>query len=82
MRNSDYSVMIDPAQASRHISDEVFLEAQELLSEDSDALENPEILAALNAEVMNRFCMREMSRQQVLFLTASRISVQRISHGI
>ena len=53
-RNSDYSVMIDPAQASRHISDEVFLEAQELLSEDSDALENPEILAALNAEVMNR----------------------------
>lgn len=53
-RNSDYSVMIDPAQASRHISDEVFLEAQELLSEDPDALENPEILAALNAEVMNR----------------------------
>ncbi len=71
-----------------------FLEAQELLSEDPDALENPEILAALNAEVMNRssYILIRKNDQilyagneqaaSIIFLTASRISVQRISHGI
>ncbi len=53
-QNSDYGVMIDPAQASRYISDEIFMEAKELLSEDPDALEDPEVLQQLNEEVSNR----------------------------
>ena len=38
-RNSDYNVLIDPTQASRVMSDEIFFEVKDRLRDNPDALE-------------------------------------------
>ena len=46
--NSDYNVLIDPAQASRVMSDELFYEARSKLKEDPSLLEDKIFLESIN----------------------------------
>lgn len=53
-KNADYNVMLDPAQASKTIAKEIFFDAQQLLQDDPEALEDPEVLKVLNEKINKR----------------------------
>lgn len=52
--NKDYNVWIDPTAASRIMSDEIFLEAEEKLKNNPQALEDEEILREFNEQLADR----------------------------
>ena len=53
-RNSDYNVLIDPTQASRVMSDEIFFEVKDRLADDPDALEDEEVLESINDRIAGK----------------------------
>lgn len=54
IRSNDYNVLIDPTQASRLISDEIFLEVRAILDDDPSELENLDTLARINDKITDR----------------------------
>jgi len=54
IRSNDYNVLIDPTQASRLISDEIFLEVRAILDDDPSELEDLDTLARINDKITDR----------------------------
>ena len=54
LHSNDYNVWIDPTQASRAISDEIFFEVKGLLDSDSETLEDVEVLNSMNDTISGK----------------------------
>lgn len=54
LRINNYNVWIDPAETSRHLSDEIFVEIREGLKQDSHLLEKTDILDAINDDIADK----------------------------
>lgn len=78
IRNEDYNVLIDPTYASRVITDEVFLEVKELLEEDPSKLEDVEILARINNEIVGKSSYILVRKEDVLYYAGNELAAKQI----
>lgn len=78
LRNHDYSVLIDPAQASKSISDEIFLEVKRILKEHPGDLENIDALAGINTRVDGKSSYIIVRKQGQLFYTGNELAASQI----
>lgn len=78
IRNEDYNVLIDPTYASRVITDEVFLEVKELLEEDPSKLEDVEILARINDEIVGKSSYILVRKEDVLYYAGNELAAKQI----
>lgn len=77
-RNNDYNMLIDPTQVFQIISDEIFLEIEEILDKEPAALEDPEILANINEQIVNRSSYIMVRKQDTLYYAGNEPAAQRI----
>lgn len=77
-RNNDYNMLIDPTQVFQIISDEIFLEIEEILDKEPAALENPEVLANINEQIVNRSSYIMIRKQDTLYYAGNEPAAQRI----
>lgn len=77
-RNNDYNMLIDPTQVFQIISDEIFLEIEEILDKEPAALENPEVLANINEQIVNRSSYIMVRKQDTLYYAGNEPAAQRI----
>ena len=54
IQSKDYNVLIDPAQASQRMSNEIFFEVKEVLQNEPEMIESKEMWESLNEEVSDR----------------------------
>lgn len=54
IQSKDYDVLIDPAQASQRMSNEIFFKVNEVLQNEPEMIESKEMWKALNEEVSDR----------------------------
>lgn len=54
IQSKDYDVLIDPAQASQRMSNEIFFEVKEVLQNEPEMIESKEMWESLNEEVSDR----------------------------
>ena len=76
--NNDYSVLIDPAQASRVISDELFYEVKSKLEEDPSFMENYTILTAINDRISGKSSYIIIRKAGELYFTGNQIASEQI----
>lgn len=81
-RNEDYNMLIDPTQASRLISDEIFFEMEELLEEDSSSLENKELLSEINEKVSNKSSYIIVRKKDILYYTGNELAAKQIFESL
>lgn len=77
-RNNDYNMLIDPAQASRLVSDEIFMEVEELLDKDPSGLEKEGILPEINEKIVNKSSYVIVRRQGELYYTGNELATKQI----
>lgn len=78
IRNQDYNILIDPTQASKSISDEIFLEVKELLDIRPIDLENTEVLARINDKVDGKSSYILVRKQDTLFYAGNELAASQI----
>ena len=78
IRNQDYNILIDPTQASKSISDEIFLEVKELLDNRPIDLENTEVLARINDKVDGKSSYILVRKQDTLFYAGNELAASQI----
>lgn len=81
-RNEDYNMLIDPTQASRLISDEIFFEMEELLEEDSSSLENKELLSEINEKISNKSSYIIVRKKDILYYTGNELAADQIFESL
>ena len=64
--NNDYNMLIDPAQSSRLISDEIFDEVKKILDSDRSGMEDENILSQINERISNKSSYIIVRRQNEL----------------
>ena len=77
-RNDDYNMLIDPTQASRLISDEIFREVEVILTEDPSNLEKENILVRINEKIANKSSYIILRKQDILFYTGNEVAAKQI----
>ncbi len=77
-RNSDYSILIDPTQASRVMSDEIFYEVKKKLDEDPSLLEDEAVLTAINDKISDKSSYIIIRKNDVLYFTGNQIASAQI----
>ena len=77
-RNNDYNMLIDPTQVFQIISDEIFLEVGNILDQEPAALENPEVLASINEQIVNRSSYIMVRKQDTLYYAGNELAAQQI----
>ena len=77
-RNKDYNMLIDPAQESRSISDEVFLKVKKIIKEDPAGLEDISVLAEINEEIVNKSSYIIVRKQDGLYYTGNEVAAGQI----
>ncbi|MDY2699777.1 MAG: HAMP domain-containing sensor histidine kinase [Lachnospiraceae bacterium] len=75
---NDYNVLIDPTQASRMISDEIFLQIKNMLESNPSKLEDRETLSEINKEVENRSSYIIVRKQNRLYYTGNEVAAKQI----
>lgn len=78
IRNEDYNILIDPTYASRVITDEVFLEVKELLEKDPSKLEDVEILARINDEIVGKSSYILVRKEDALYYAGNELAAKQI----
>lgn len=78
LRNKDYNMLIDPAQASKLMADEIFWEVQEILENEPFEIENKDILIAMNEKIADKSSYIIVRRQDELFYTGNEVAAKRI----
>lgn len=76
--HADYNVWIDPADASRTISDEIFLEAKEKLQQNPEALEDKVILDSLNEQVSDKSSYIIIRKKDEMLYAGNQVAADRI----
>lgn len=77
-RNNDYSVLIDPTQASRAMFDEIFREVKSKLEEEPAALENRNVLNTINRKISGRTSYIIVRRNDELYYTGNQMASAQI----
>ncbi len=77
-RNNDYNMLIDPTQVFQIISDEIFLEVGNILDQEPAALENPEVLASINEQIVNRSSYIMVRKQDTLYYAGNELAARQI----
>lgn len=77
-RNHDYSVLIDPAQASKVMSDELFYEVKNKLKEDSSLLEDYAVLTAINDRISDKSSYIIIRKEEELYYTGNPVASEQI----
>ena len=75
---NDYNVLIDPTQASRMISDEIFPQIKNMLESNPSKLEDRETLSEINKEVENRSSYIIVRKQNRLYYTGNEVAAKQI----
>ena len=78
IRNEDYNVLIDPAYASRLITDEVFLKVDEFLKADPSKLEDLEVLAMINEEIVGKSSYILVRKQDEIYYAGNELAAKQI----
>ncbi|NBJ91085.1 sensor histidine kinase [Parablautia muri] len=78
LRNKDYNMLIDPAQASKLMSDEIFVEVKEILENDPFEIENEDVLFNINEKIANKSSYIIVRRQDRLFYTGNELAAKQI----
>ena len=76
--NNDYNMLIDPAQASRLISDEIFDEVKKILDSDRSGMEDENILSQINERISNKSSYIIVRRQNELLYTGNELAAIQI----
>ncbi|MBD5394659.1 MAG: HAMP domain-containing histidine kinase [Lachnospiraceae bacterium] len=76
--NSDYNVLIDPAQASRVMSDELFYEARSKLKEDPSLLEDKIFLESINGKISEKSSYIIIRKGEELYYTGNKLAASQI----
>ena len=77
-RNNDYNMLIDPAQASRLISDEIFLEVEEILNKDPSGLEKEDAFSVINEKIANKSSYIIVRKNDELYYTGNELAARQI----
>ncbi len=77
-RNNDYNMLIDPADASRLISDEIFLTVKGILEEDPFKLEDAEVLDTINERIVNKSSYIIVRNKDELYYTGNEVAARKI----
>lgn len=77
-KNSDYNVLIDPTQASRTISDEIFYEVKEKLRENPVKLEDISLLDSINARISDKSSYIIVRKNHELYYTGNELASSQI----
>ena len=78
LRNNDYNLLVDPAQASRTISDQLFFELDQLLENNPSALEDPEIFARMNEQIADKSSYVLVRRQDKVYYAGNELAANQI----
>ena len=78
LRNNDYNLLVDPAQASRTISDQLFFELDQLLENNPSALEDPEIFAKMNEQIADKSSYVLVRRQDKIYYAGNELAANQI----
>lgn len=77
-RNKDYNMLIDPTQASRLISDEIFLQVDEILEKDPSGLEKENVLSGINEKIVNKASYIIVRKGEELYYTGNELAAKQI----
>ncbi|MDE6185806.1 MAG: HAMP domain-containing histidine kinase, partial [Lachnospiraceae bacterium] len=77
-QNNDYNMLIDPTQASRLISDEIFREVDEILQKDTEGLEKEGVLIRINERIANKSSYVIVRKQDTLYYTGNELAAKQI----
>ena len=77
-RNNDYNMLIDPAQASRLLSDEIFDEVKKILDSDRSSMEDENILSQINERISNKSSYIIVRKQNELLYTGNELAAIQI----
>lgn len=77
-KNSDYNVLIDPTQASRTISDEIFYEVKEKLRENPVKLEDISLLDSINVRISDKSSYIIVRKNNNLYYTGNELASSQI----
>ncbi|MBO5057212.1 MAG: HAMP domain-containing histidine kinase [Lachnospiraceae bacterium] len=77
-RNSDYNVLIDPTQASRVMSDEIFYEVKGKLDENPSLLEDIGVLSAINDKISGKSSYILVRKNDELYYTGNQLASAQI----
>ncbi len=78
LRNKDYNMLIDPAQASKLMSEEIFLEVKAILDKDPLGIENYDILYGMNEKIADKSSYIIVRREGELFYTGNKLAAKQI----
>lgn len=76
--NNDYNVLIDPAQASRVMSDELFYEARSKLKENPSLLEDQAFLESINEKISGKSSYIIIRKDEELYYTGNKLAASQI----
>lgn len=77
-RNNDYNVLINPTQASRSISDEIFLEVRGILNLQPSDLEDTDVLAGINEKIADKSSYILVRKQNQLYYAGNEMAAKQI----
>ncbi len=77
-RNNDYNMLIDPTQASRLISNEIFLEVKGILEKDPYGLEDIGTLSEMNERIVNKSSYIVVRKQDMLYYAGNELAADKI----
>lgn len=78
LRVNNYNVWIDPAETSRHLSDEIFVEIREGLKQDPHLLEKTDILDAINDDIADKSSYLIVRKGNELYYTGNQLASAQI----
>lgn len=78
IRNNDYNVMIDPTQASRLMTDEIFTEITDILNEEPAKIEDMAVLDEINSEIEYKSSYILVRRQGSIYYVGNELAASQI----
>ena len=78
IRTQDYNILIDPTQASKSISDEIFFEVKEILDNHPADLEDMGVLARINERIDGKSSYILVRKQNSLYYAGNELAARQI----
>ena len=75
---NNYNVWIDPAETSRHLSDEIFVEIREGLKNNPHLLEDTTVLDAINEDIADKSSYLIVRKGKELYYTGNQLASAQI----
>lgn len=78
IRNNDYNVMIDPTQASRLMTDEIFTKIKDIINEEPAKIEDIAVLDEINSEIEYKSSYILVRRQKSIYYAGNELAANQI----